>query len=155
VEKEYLVEVRGVITRPAVRSLISGVALEDGPARALRTGQVQRVGGRSALTVVVAEGRKRLLRRMLGAVGFPVTRLVRIRVGPVRLEGLPAGALRTLRPDEVAALYRATGLSAATLGMRRQTSPDSRGQGRASLSPGAKLESRSRPGPRRRPGAST
>ena len=55
----------------------------------------------------MTEGRKREVRRMLGAVGLPVTRLVRLRVGPIRLEGLAPGELRRLDRHEVQALAAA------------------------------------------------
>jgi 23S rRNA pseudouridine2605 synthase len=60
--------------------------------------------------LVLAEGRKREVRRMLEAVGLPVRRLVRTRVGPVRLGRLAPGALRDLSAEEVRALYRVAGL---------------------------------------------
>jgi 23S rRNA pseudouridine2605 synthase len=66
-------------------------------------------GGRGAVEVVMGEGRKREVRRLLAAVGLPVVRLVRVRVGPVRLGRLAPGALRELEPAEVRALYAATG----------------------------------------------
>jgi pseudouridine synthase len=113
VEKEYLVEVEGDLSKPAVSTLTRGVELEDGVARAVRTGPVQRSRGRSSLSVVMAEGRKREVRRMLEAVGYPVTRLVRVRFGPVRLGRLPAGKHRPLSPEEVMALYEVTGLERA------------------------------------------
>ena len=113
VEKEYLVEVGGSITREAIRGLTQGVALEDGVARALRVGRVQRTGARSSVELVMVEGRKREVRRMLAGVGFPVWRLVRVRVGPVRLGGIRPGQVRPLDPDEVVALYRVTGMRRA------------------------------------------
>jgi len=60
--------------------------------------------------LVMGEGRKREVRRLLAAVGLPVLRLVRLRVGPVRLGALPPGEVRELEPEEVQALYRAAGL---------------------------------------------
>jgi pseudouridine synthase len=116
VEKEYLAEVEGDLTKTAAGRLTRGVELEDGVARAVRTGPVHRARGRSSLTVVMAEGRKREVRRMLDAVGYPVTRLVRVRFGPVRLDRLPAGELRPLSPEEVSALYETTGLPRARRG---------------------------------------
>jgi 23S rRNA pseudouridine2605 synthase len=56
----------------------------------------------------MGEGRKREVRRLLAAVGLPVVRLVRVRVGPVRLGRLPPGEIRELDPDEVRELYAAT-----------------------------------------------
>jgi len=59
------------------------------------------------LTVVVKEGRKRMVRRMCAAVGHPVIRLVRTRIGPLRDTRLSPGDWRPLTPDEVQALYAA------------------------------------------------
>jgi 23S rRNA pseudouridine2605 synthase len=110
VEKEYLVEVEGDVSRRVLARLLAGVPLEDGVARALRASVMQRASGRTSLRLVMGEGRKREVRRMLGALGLAVRRLVRVRVGPVRLGRLRPGEVRTLAPGEVAALYRATGL---------------------------------------------
>src|SRR5207248_6769654 len=62
VEKEYLVEVEGDVSREALRALKDGVRLEDGVARAIRVGGVRRAHGRSSLTIVMGEGRKREVR---------------------------------------------------------------------------------------------
>ncbi len=113
VEKEYLVEVEGEISRQAIGRLVRGVPLEDGPAHALRAAWVERSRGRSALTVVMGEGRKREIRRMLAAVGHRVTRLVRVRIGPVRLDRLRPGEVRPLESEEVMGLYRVTALDRA------------------------------------------
>ena len=110
VEKEYLVEVEGEPTERTARALERGVELEDGVARALSARVVGRRPGRGALRVVMVEGRKREVRRMLEALGFPVRRLVRLRVGPVRLGRLRPGQVRPLTPGEGRALYRAAGL---------------------------------------------
>ena len=113
VEKEYLVEVEGSLSRRALSSLAAGVPLEDGMATPAKIGKVERTHDRSSLRLVMAEGRKRVVRRMMEAVGFPVKRLVRVRVGPVRLGDMGPGKVRPLLPDEVAALYRQTGLDRA------------------------------------------
>ena len=104
VEKEYLAEVDGVPTGRHVARLKRGVELDDGPARAKDARVAARAGDRGAVRVVMTEGRKREVRRLLAAVGLPVTRLVRLRVGPVRLGALPPGELRDLTHDEVVAL---------------------------------------------------
>jgi 23S rRNA pseudouridine2605 synthase len=110
VEREYLAEVDGVPTeRHAVR-LRRGVELEDGPARAISARVTGRARGRGAVRIVVAEGRKREVRRMLAAVGLPVRRLVRLRYGPIRLGRMPAGRTRELSSAEVRALYGVAGL---------------------------------------------
>ncbi len=110
VEKEYLAEVDGAPTERHLARLRRGVDLDDGPAKPLAVRAVSRAGGRTAIRIVMGEGRKREVRRMLDAVGLPVRRLVRLRVGPVKLGGLRAGEIRELTADEVRDLYRAAGL---------------------------------------------
>jgi 23S rRNA pseudouridine2605 synthase len=110
VEKEYLAEVEGIPSERLLARLRRGVDLEDGPARAVAARAVGRSADRAAVRLVMVEGRKREVRRMLAAVGLPVRRLVRVRVGPVRLGRLAPGSTRTLEPEEIRALYRAAGL---------------------------------------------
>jgi 23S rRNA pseudouridine2605 synthase len=110
VEREYLAEVDGIPGDRQIARLRRGVDLEDGPARAVSAATVMRAGGRGAVRLAVTEGRKREVRRMLAAVGLPVSRLVRLRFGPVRLGRLSPGAVRELSSEEVRALYRAAGL---------------------------------------------
>ncbi len=110
VEKEYLAEVDGSPTERHVARLRRGIRLQDGPARPIAVRAVARAGRRGALRVVMGEGRKREVRRMLAAVGLPVRRLVRLRVGPVRLGRLRPGEARALTAEEVRALYREAGL---------------------------------------------
>jgi len=110
VEKEYLAEVEGLPTERRLGRLRRGIELEDGPARVLAARSVARAGTRGAVRLVVAEGRKREVRRMLAAAGLPVRRLIRVRVGPVRLGALKSGGVRELTSDEVHALYGAAGL---------------------------------------------
>lgn len=110
IEKEYLAEVEGEATERHLSQIRRGVVLDDGPARAAAARLVGRSGGRSAVRLIMTEGRKREVRRLLGSVGLPVTRLVRLRVGPVRLGRLAPGAVRALTPQEVRALARAVGM---------------------------------------------
>jgi 23S rRNA pseudouridine2605 synthase len=104
VEKEYLAEVEGVPTSKHVGTLRRGVELEDGHARARSARVAGRAGERGAIRLVMTEGRKREVRRLLAAIGLPVVRLVRVRVGPVRLGDLSPGEVRELTHDEVVAL---------------------------------------------------
>ena len=110
VEKEYLAEVDGTPTARQLAAIRRGVELEDGLARARSARSAGAAGGRGAIRLVMTEGRKREVRRLLDAVGLPVVRLVRLRVGPVRLGSLPPGAVRELDPAEVRSLTRAAGL---------------------------------------------
>jgi 23S rRNA pseudouridine2605 synthase len=108
VEREYLAEVEGTPGRRALARLERGVTLEDGSARARSARAVAGSGNRSAVRIVMTEGRKREVRRMLAAVGLPVRRLVRVRVGPIRLGRLAPGEVRELEPSEVRSLLEGT-----------------------------------------------
>jgi 23S rRNA pseudouridine2605 synthase len=107
VEKEYLAEVDGRVGERALARLVRGIPLEDGVARARSARAVAATGGRTAVRLVMTEGRKREVRRMLAALGLTVRRLVRVRVGPVRLERLAPGEVRELRLEEVRSLWEA------------------------------------------------
>jgi 23S rRNA pseudouridine2605 synthase len=108
VDKAYLVEVQGVPSRGALRRLREGVELDDGLTAPAAVRLVQRHGGNAAVEVVVHEGRNRQVRRMLDAVGHPVTRLVRTRIGPLVDPRLAPGEWRLLAHDELRALYAAS-----------------------------------------------
>jgi 23S rRNA pseudouridine2605 synthase len=105
IEREYRAWVKGVPRRDTLERLEGGVELEDGPARAKQVKLVRPVRGGALLALVLQEGRKREVRRLLEAVGHPVTRLMRVRFGPVRLGDLPAGQWRELTNPEIRALY--------------------------------------------------
>ncbi|HWB66317.1 MAG TPA: pseudouridine synthase [Mycobacteriales bacterium] len=110
VAKTYLAEVTGVVRRPTLRQLQRGVTLDDGPVRADRSRLVDATPARSVIELTLHEGRNHVVRRMLEAVGHPVTRLVRTAIGPIALGGLKPGRRRRLQSAEVRALYRDTGL---------------------------------------------
>lgn len=107
VEREYRVEVAGTVSDETVQALLTGVELDDGLARARRIHAVRPGPVSSELNLVLTEGRKREVRRMLSAVEHPVMRLRRLRYGPVALGDLPRGEWRDLSGGEVAALRRA------------------------------------------------
>jgi len=104
VERLYRVRVAGTPGPAALALLLEGVELDDGPARARSVQLVDSDGTVSELDLVLTEGRKREVRRMLSAVGHPVLRLTRTRFGPVELGALERGAWRDLDPAERAAL---------------------------------------------------
>jgi 23S rRNA pseudouridine2605 synthase len=107
VEKTYLCEIPGPVPRALGRQLLAGVELDDGPARVDDYRLVDAVGRRALIEVVIHEGRKHIVRRMLDEVGHPVSRLVRTAIGPVRLGDLKPGRTRRLTNAEIAALFRA------------------------------------------------
>lgn len=102
VEKEYLAHVKGRPSRGALRRLREGVELEDGAAQAVAVSSPEP----SVVRVVVHEGRNRLVRRMCDAIGHPVIRLVRTRIGPLADRKLPPGIWRELSQSEVRELER-------------------------------------------------
>lgn len=108
VAKTYLCQVPGPVPKVVGRQLLAGVALADGEARADRFRVVDTVRRTALVEVVLHEGRKHIVRRMLAQAGHPVTRLVRTAVGPVKLGDLRPGQTRRLSRTEVAALFRAS-----------------------------------------------
>ncbi len=107
VDKEYLAEVEGEPSRGALRSLRTGVTLDHGPTAPAPAALV----APNVIRLVIHEGRNRQVRRMCEAVGHPVTRLVRVRIGPLSDNRLKPGEWRALSVDEVRALERATARS--------------------------------------------
>jgi 23S rRNA pseudouridine2605 synthase len=103
VEKEYLAKVEGTPSRGAVRRLREGVELDDGPTAPAQASLV----APDLIRLVIHEGRNRQVRRMCEAIGHPVVRLVRHRIGPIRDRSLRPGSWRALTVDEVRALERA------------------------------------------------
>jgi 23S rRNA pseudouridine2605 synthase len=103
VEKEYVAEVEGKPSRLTVRRLREGVELDDGMTAPAKVALIEP----TVLRIVIHEGRNRQVRRMCDAVGHPVVRLVRTRIGPLRDPGLRPGTWRPLELDEVRALERA------------------------------------------------
>lgn len=103
VDKEYLAEVEGRPSPAAVRRLREGVVLEDGRTAPARAVLVEA----SVLRITIHEGRNRQVRRMCEAVGHPVARLVRTRIGPLVDRSLAPGSHRTLVAEEMQALRRA------------------------------------------------
>lgn len=104
VPKTYLAQVEGVVTPQTLKKLRSGITLEDGPVKPDHVKIVSTQGERTMVRVTLHEGRNRLVRRTLEAIGHPVRRLSRIGIGPVRLGTLKVGTLRDLSRDELGAL---------------------------------------------------
>ena len=113
VDKEYVAVVAGRPSPGAVRRLREGVELEDGRTAPARVALV----GPGTLRIVIHEGRNRQVRRMCEAVGHPVRRLVRTRIGPVTDRRLRPGSWRPLSPAEVRALAEA---ASTTVGAKSQ-----------------------------------
>lgn len=108
--KTYVAEVPGPVAPSLGKQLRSGVELDDGPVTVHSFRVVERAGTRVMVEVVLHEGRKHIVRRLLDSVGHPVKRLVRTHYGPIALGDLRPGNTRALGRDEVAKLYDSIGL---------------------------------------------
>ena len=110
VPKTYLATVAGTVPRGLGKTLRAGIELDDGPASVDDFAVVDAVPGKTMVTVTLHEGRKRIVRRLLAAAGFPVLELVRTDIGEVSLGNQRPGSIRALTRKEVGTLYRAVGL---------------------------------------------
>jgi 23S rRNA pseudouridine2605 synthase len=107
VDKTYVAEVEGELSKATVQTLLDGVTLDDGPVTVSRAKLVARAKDKSIVELVIHEGRNRIVRRLLDQVGHPVRRLTRTQLGPVKLGQLKAGELRDLTLDELGELLEA------------------------------------------------
>ncbi|MGB8382250.1 MAG: pseudouridine synthase [Dermatophilaceae bacterium] len=110
VRKTYVAQVPGPLPRDLGRRLRSGVELDDGPVAVDSFRVLDSAPGKALVEVVLHEGRKHIVRRLLAAVGHPVQSLVRTQVGPVDLGPLGPGKTRRLTRQEVGRLYAVAGL---------------------------------------------
>lgn len=110
VPKTYIATVRGEVLRNLGRTLREGVELEDGQVSVDSFTVLAVHEGQSQVRITLHEGRNRIVRRLMEAVGHPVQALVRTHIGTVTLGEQRPGSLRVLGRDEVGALYKAVGL---------------------------------------------
>jgi 23S rRNA pseudouridine2605 synthase len=132
ISREYAVRLLGSPDADQLRQLTEGVELEDGRAA---FDSVQLAGGTGTniwIHVTLREGRNREVRRIFDALGMTVSRLIRVRYGPVELGKMRRGASRKLEAEETAALYAAVELpapgsvTAKRAHKARQTKPSAR-----------------------------
>ncbi|MDH3518311.1 MAG: rRNA pseudouridine synthase [Acidimicrobiia bacterium] len=109
VTKKYVALVEGLPSQSEVARLVAGLELDDGPAAAHRARVVDSSRGRTLIEVEMGEGRNREVRRMFDVLGYPVSRLVRVAIGPLMDRSLAPGAWRQLAVAEVRSLYEAAG----------------------------------------------
>jgi 23S rRNA pseudouridine2605 synthase len=131
IEREYAIGLRTPLSAEQVASLQAGIQLEEGLAtltglRATTETETRRLADLLSpppsrlywYRAILAQGWRRQLRRMFGAEGAPIERLVRVRIGPVRLEELPSGRARRLRAPEIRGLGAGAGTSRAGAAVR-------------------------------------
>lgn len=105
-DRVYEVRVRGSIRDKEMKRLERGLKLNDGFVKAKRVQITDSREGFTSLTVIVSEGKNRLVRRMFDAVGHPVVRLKRVQHGPIRLGNLQGGEIRRLSERDYRAIAR-------------------------------------------------
>lgn len=110
IAKTYVASIPGPVPKDLGRQLREGVVLDDGPVKADSFKLIDSTPGKALVEIVLHEGRKHVVRRMMEAVGHPVLTLTRVQVGPVRLGTLKTGRLRELNSKEIAELYKAAGM---------------------------------------------
>jgi 23S rRNA pseudouridine2605 synthase len=124
IEREYAIGLRAPLTKEQVGALKAGIPLDEGLATLTGLRATTEIETRRLIELIsprppelswyraiLAQGWKRQLRRMFGAAGAPIERLVRVRMGPVRLDDLPSGRARRLRAPEVRGLGAGAGTS--------------------------------------------
>jgi 23S rRNA pseudouridine2605 synthase len=109
-DKTYVAEVEGTVSKATVKRVRAGVTLEDGSVEVSSFKVVSETSDRSIVELVIHEGRNRIVRRLLDEVGHPVRKLTRTAIGPVLLRGLRRGELRELTRDELGTLLDAAKL---------------------------------------------
>ncbi|MEH3129048.1 MAG: pseudouridine synthase [Mycolicibacterium neoaurum] len=110
VPKTYVATVTGRVPRGLGKKLREGVELDDGPVTLDDFAVVDTLPGKTLVKVTLHEGRKRIVRRTLAAVGFPVEALVRTDIGTVNLGDMRPGSIRVLTRKEIGELYKAVGM---------------------------------------------
>ncbi|MGQ0467012.1 MAG: pseudouridine synthase [Sporichthyaceae bacterium] len=105
VKKVYVAEVPGPVAKDLHRTLRRGIELEDGPVKVDYFRVLDTAHGRAMVEVTLHEGRTHIVRRLLEAVGHPVSRLIRTDIGPLGTGNLIPGRLRHLTSHEISALY--------------------------------------------------
>jgi 23S rRNA pseudouridine2605 synthase len=109
VPKTYIAEVAGGVGEQTLKRLRRGITLEDGPVQPTSVKIISTVGDKTLLKITIQEGRNRIVRRTMEAVGHPVRRLSRTGIGPVRLGTLKVGEYRDLTREELGGLLDLTG----------------------------------------------
>src|SRR5262249_6174404 len=104
VPKTYLIKVKGVLKDEDIGRLEQGIRLDDGMTSPAHVKKVRKVEANSWLEITIREGRKHQVKRMLEAVGHPVLKLMRVRMGPLSLGDLAPGEFRFLTDREANAL---------------------------------------------------
>lgn len=111
VEKTYVATLEGKISGTVCRRLVTtGVQLDDGWIKLDHCAIIDSSRDHTMVKVVLHSGKNRIVRRIFGSIGFPVKRLVRTQIGPIKLGDLKPGSYRVLSQTEVRSLSKEVGL---------------------------------------------
>jgi 23S rRNA pseudouridine2605 synthase/16S rRNA pseudouridine516 synthase len=110
VTKTYLAKVPGPVPRDVIRQIRKGVELDDGFVKVDSFRVIDNIEPKALVEIRLHEGRKHIVRRLMKAVGHPVSDLARTQIGPVGLNNLKSGTIRALTSQEVSELYTAAGM---------------------------------------------
>lgn len=105
--KNYLLELKGNVSREVADAFRQGVELDDGVAKVDKLTVLAGQPGKTLFDVVIHDGRNQILRRMAAATGLTVERLIRIGMGPIKLGELTPGKWREIKGAELTSLQRA------------------------------------------------
>ena len=121
IPRTYKITVQGAVMEKDINAMKDGLELEDGFIRASSAALIGRQGEKSLIRLTIAQGRNRIVRRMIEALGYSVVHLVRIGFGSLELGNLKVGKYRHLEPEEVNELMEMIS--------RKGKTKDSRGRG--------------------------
>lgn len=110
ISKSYRVKISGCPSERELERLRRGIRLADGVTAPAKARVVQALKKNAWLELEISEGRYREVRRMFEALGYFVEKLIRVRLGPIRLGSLAPGAMRSLAPEEITALKKGVGM---------------------------------------------
>jgi 23S rRNA pseudouridine2605 synthase len=105
--KTYLAEVEGTVARGIGKEFKQGITLDDGPVKVDEFRVKDMHAGNTLVEIIIHEGRKHIVRRLMDYAGYPVRKLVRTAVGDIQLGSQRPGTIRVLNKGEVGSLYRA------------------------------------------------
>jgi len=117
--KTYHVKVKGVLDEAQIEQLEKGIYLDDGKTAPAKIKPMRKTKENSWVEVVLHEGKKRQIRRMMMRVGHPVIKLLRVKVGSIKIDGLAPGEMRTLAPEEIEAIMLNNTAASGTKAGRR------------------------------------
>jgi 23S rRNA pseudouridine2605 synthase len=101
VEKEYMVKVKGLLTDGDIEAVRKGLLIDEAIVTVLSISETRRSGHNSWYKFVLHEGKNRIIRKIADALGHPVLRLRRVRIGHIKLGDLKPGKFKELAEDEI------------------------------------------------------